>query len=265
MPIASAETPLDPAFIQLAHDLAEVSAAVIRPLFRKPIAVDDKADASPVTEADRGAEAVMRALIGRTFPDHGIIGEEYGRENVEADYVWVLDPIDGTGAFITGKPSFGTLIGLCRKGVPILGLINQPVINERWIGGQGHPTTFNGAPVRCRPCPALDKAALYTTAVELFSRPEDATAFERLRAKAKLRRYGCDCYAYGLVALGFADVVCEAGLKIYDYAALAPVILGAGGIMTDWEGAPLTLASGDRVLASGDLETHAQALALLTD
>jgi histidinol phosphatase-like enzyme (inositol monophosphatase family) len=254
---------LDPAFVQLAHDLSDLSAKVIRPLFRVPIAVDDKADDSPVTEADRGAEEAMRALIARTFPDHGIIGEEYGMDRADADYVWVLDPIDGTGAFITGKPSFGTLIGLCRKGEPVLGVINQPVLDERWIGGRGLPTTFNGAPVRCRPCPSLDKAALFTTAPELFARPEDAAGFERLRKATKLRRYGCDCYAYGLVALGFADLVCEAGLKIHDFAALAPVLEGAGGQMTDWEGRALTLASGDRVLASGDAGLHAQALALL--
>ena len=251
-------------FVALAHALAEASATIIRPLFRTTLVVDDKADASPVTVGDRDAEQAMRAVIRRTFPDHGVIGEEYGADAPEAEFVWILDPIDGTGAFITGMPSFGTLIGLCHQGRPILGVLNQPVLGERWIGGTDLPTTFNGQPVRCRPCPSVARAALYTTAVELFHRPEDAAAFERLRARAHLRRYGSDCYAYGLVALGHADLVCEAGLKLHDYAALAPVVEGAGGCMTDWEGRPLGIGSGDRVLASGDGAAHADALALLS-
>ncbi|WP_041794756.1 histidinol-phosphatase [Pararhodospirillum photometricum] len=250
-------------FVALAHTLAEASAALIRPLFRTALVVDDKADASPVTVADRDAEQAMRGLIRQAFPDHGIIGEEYGAENPQAEFVWVLDPIDGTGAFITGMPSFGTLIGLCHQGRPFLGVINQPILNERWLGGRGLGTTFNGLPVRTRPCPAVSQAALYTTAVELFHRAEDSAAFERLRQRAHLRRYGCDCYAYGLLALGHADLVCEAGLKLHDYAALAPVVEGAGGRMTDWEGRPLHIGSGDRVLAAGDAAAHADALALL--
>ncbi|GEO81191.1 histidinol-phosphatase [Pararhodospirillum oryzae] len=250
-------------YVALAHALADVSATLIRPLFRTNLVVDDKPDASPVTRADREAEQAMREMITRAFPDHGVIGEEYGPDRADAEFVWVLDPIDGTGAFVTGMPSFGTLIGLCYQGRPVLGVINQPVLGERWIGGNDLPTTFNGEPTRCRPCPNVGRAALYTTAVELFRRPEDADAFERLRRAAHLRRYGCDCYAYGLVALGHADLVCEAGLKLHDYAALAPVLIGAGGCMTDWEGQPLGIGSGDRVLAAGDPATLTEALALL--
>ncbi|MBK1663455.1 histidinol-phosphatase [Rhodospirillum rubrum] len=256
--------PVD-AFVPLVHQLADLSAAIIAPLFRTPLTVDDKDDASPVTAADRDSEAAMREVITRAYPDHGVIGEEHGSERTDAEFVWVLDPIDGTGAFITGKPSFGTLIGLCHNGVPVLGAINQPILNERWIGGQGLGASFNGKTIACRPCPALNRAALYTTAPELFARPGDAEAFERLRRRAKLRRYGCDCYAYGLVALGFADLVVETGLKIYDYAALAPIVTAAGGVMTDWENRPLTLASADRVIASGDLALHREVLAVIAE
>lgn len=251
----------------LAEDLAEVSAAAIRPRFRQPMAVDEKADCTPVTAADRDSEQAMRDLIGRRRPDHGVIGEEHGRDRAQAEWVWVLDPIDGTGAFISGLATFGTLIGLLYRGRPVLGVINQPVTGERWVGldaGGGQVGCwFAGRPATTRPCGGLDRATLFTTGVELFDRPKDAAGFERLRAATRLRRYGCDCYAYGLLAAGFADIVCEAGLKLHDYAALAPVVIGAGGAMTDWEGRPLTLESGDRVLAVGDPRLHAPALALL--
>lgn len=255
-------TTLPAEFVALAHDLADAARPVIRKYFRTPVTVDDKDDSSPVTIADREAEAAMRTIIKARFPDHGIFGEEHGRENIDARYVWVLDPIDGTKAFITGKPSFGTLIALCENGIPILGVIDQAITGERWIGGRGLPTTLNGAPVRTRPCDALSKAYAYTTGPEYF---DDTTrpGWDRVAARVKLPRYGCDCYAYALVATGFVDLVAEAGLKPYDYCALVPVIEGAGGVVTDWTGAAVTIASPGTICAAGDSRLHALALEVL--
>ena len=241
-----------PEFVALAGQLADASGSVIRRHFRTPISVEEKDDDSPVTVADRDAETAMRAIIQEAFPDHGIVGEEHDDVNPGADYLWVLDPIDGTKAFIAGKPTFGTLIGLVRGGTPILGVIDQPVYGERWIGAAGQPTTFNGATARTRACGRLDHAILNTTGPDLF--PDDATdaGFQRLAGKVKRTLYGGDCYAYGLLASGFIDVVAEAGLKAHDFCALAPVVVGAGGAMTDWSGAPLTIDSDGAVLACGD-------------
>jgi inositol-phosphate phosphatase/L-galactose 1-phosphate phosphatase/histidinol-phosphatase len=249
-------------FLALAIDLADAAGAVIRPYFRQPLAVDDKPDLSPVTIADRAAEAAMRHLIAERLPSHGIIGEEFGTEREEAEFTWVLDPIDGTKSFISGVPLFGTLIALAHRGRPILGIIDQPISRERWIGASGHPTTFNGVPIRCRPCPSLAAATIFATTPDMFE-GDDAAAFARLRAAAKLVRYGADCYAYGLVALGSTDVVVEASLKPYDFSAMAPIVEGAGGIATDWRGAPLTIASDGRVLIAGDRRAHLEALQLL--
>jgi inositol-phosphate phosphatase / L-galactose 1-phosphate phosphatase / histidinol-phosphatase len=252
----------DPSFLALANDLADAAGAAIRPYFRQPLRVDDKPDRSPVTDADRAAEAVMRQLITARFPDHGIIGEEYGRERADAEFVWVLDPIDGTKSFISGVPLFGTLIALARRGRPLLGVIDQPIQRERWIGADGRATTFNGAPVRCRACANLAAATVFATSPDMFI-DKDADGFRRLGRAAKLVRYGADCYAYGLLALGLIDLVVEASLKPYDFSALAPIITGAGGIATDWHGRELSLASDGRIVAAGDRRVHAAALALL--
>jgi len=250
------------AFLALAADLADAAGEVIRPYFRQPIRVDDKPDLSPVTAADRGAETAMRRLIAARFPDHGIIGEEFGREREDAPFVWVLDPIDGTKSFISGVPLFGTLIALTEHGRPILGIIDQPVSRERWTGAAGRATTFNGTPVRCRPCASLAAGTVFATSPEMFQGP-DAAAFDRVAAAAKLVRFGADCYAYGLVSNGFIDLVIESSLKPYDFCAMVPVVEGAGGIATDWRGTPLSLASDGRVLVAGDRNAHGQALALL--
>jgi histidinol phosphatase-like enzyme (inositol monophosphatase family) len=204
----------------------------------------------------------MRRLVRARFPDHGIIGEEYGSEREDAEFVWVLDPIDGTKSFISGVPLFGTLIALARRGRPIVGVIDQPVLRERWIGADGRPSTFNGAPARCRACPALAGATMFSTSPDMF-RGADAEAHARVAAAAKLVRYGADCYAYGLLALGFVDLVVEASLKSYDFCAMLPIVEGAGGMASDWRGAPLSLASDGRVLVAGDRGAHRQALALL--
>jgi inositol-phosphate phosphatase/L-galactose 1-phosphate phosphatase/histidinol-phosphatase len=244
-------TAVEPAHLALAEELADVAGAVIRGYFRQKIAVDDKSDLSPVTIADREAEAAMRRLIEERFPEHGIIGEEHGRTRPDAEHVWVLDPIDGTKSFISGIPLFGTLIALTWRGRPVLGVIDQPVSRERWVGAQGRPTTLNGAPIRTRPCARLGAATLYCTTPEMY-RGEDAAAFARLRGAVKLTRYGADCYAYAVLATGFIDLVVEGDLKPYDWSALVPVIEGAGGVMTDWQGKALDLASDGRVVAAGD-------------
>ena len=248
--------------LALAAELADTAGAAIRPYFRTALAIDDKADLSPVTVADRAAELAMRQLIAARFPEHGIIGEEYGREREDAEFVWVLDPIDGTKSFISGVPLFGTLIALARHGRPVLGIIDQPISRERWVGATGYPTTHNGRPVQCRACPRIAAATVFATSPDMF-RGEDSAAFARVAAAAKLVRYGADCYAYGLVALGFVDVVIEASLKTYDFSAMLPIIEGAGGIATDWQGAPLDLLSDGRVLIAGDKRTHGDALDLL--
>ncbi len=249
-------------FLALASDLADAAGAAIRPYFRQPLAVDDKADLSPVTVADRAAEAAMRQLIAARFPHHGILGEEYGSERADAEFVWVLDPIDGTKSFISGVPLFGTLIALARHGTPILGIIDQPISRERWVGADGRPSTLNGKAIRCRPCPALAAATVFATSPDMFP-GGDATAFARVAQAAKLVRFGADCYAYGLLAHGLIDLVVEASLKPYDFSAMVPIVAGAGGVASDWRGAPLTLASDGRVLVAGDRRTHKAALALL--
>jgi len=249
-------------FLALANALADAAGEAIRPYFRQPLAVDDKPDLSPVTAADRAAEAAMRRLIATHFPEHGIIGEEYGREREDAEFVWVLDPIDGTKSFISGVPLFGTLIALARHGRPILGIIDQPISRERWVGAAGRPSLFNSAPARCRPCETLRAATVFATTPEMF-RGADMARFARVAGAAKLVRYGADCYAYGLVALGWIDLVVEASLKPYDFSAMLPIVEGAGGVATDWRGAPLSLASDGRVVIAGDRRVHWQALELL--
>jgi inositol-phosphate phosphatase / L-galactose 1-phosphate phosphatase / histidinol-phosphatase len=242
--------------------LADMAGEAIRPYFRQPIAVDDKADLTPVTAADRAAEQAMRTLIEERFPDHGIVGEEFGPVREAAELVWTLDPIDGTKSFISGVPLFGTLIALARGERPILGIIDQPISRERWVGVAERPTTLNGKVVRCRACPALAAATLFATTPEMF-KEADAAAFARVSRAAKLTRFGADCYAYGLLAAGFIDLVLEASLKPYDFCAMVPIVEGAGGVATDWRGADLDLASDGHILVAGDRRSHQAALALL--
>jgi inositol-phosphate phosphatase/L-galactose 1-phosphate phosphatase/histidinol-phosphatase len=246
-------------FVAFAGRLAEASGPVIRRYFRTPVSVEDKADSSPVTIADRETELALRALIERDYPDHGIVGEEHGTIRPGASHQWIIDPIDGTKAFITGKPMFGTLVALLQDGIPILGLIDQPVSGERWLGAAGHATTFNGKPARVRACPDLAKAVVNSTHPDMFRKP-GAERFWSVSSTSKLTLWGGDCYAYGLLAIGHIDLVIEYGLKLYDFAALVPIILGAGGAMTDWRGQPLTGASQGDVIAAGDERTLRQAL-----
>ncbi len=250
-------------YLAFAHELADKAGEVLRRYYRAPISVDYKADESPVTIADREAERVMRDLIRARFPEHGIEGEEFASEHGEAELVWSLDPIDGTKAFLVGRPTFGTLISLLRQGTPVLGIIDQCISRERWVGAQGQPSTCNDARIRVRPCPDLEQAVLSTTSPQMFRTDEEQAAFARIAGVVKFPVYGGDCYAYGLLAMGFTDLVIEADLDLHDFAALVPIVEGAGGVMTDWRGQPLGRGSDGRVVAAGDRRAHAQALALL--
>jgi myo-inositol-1(or 4)-monophosphatase len=251
--------------IRAAEAAADAAGAVIRPFFRAGLAALDKEDASPVTIADRTAEQVMRAVLGQRFPAHGILGEEFGLHNASAGLRWVLDPIDGTRAFITGRPQFGILLALLADGVPILGIIDQPVTGERWVGATGRPTRFTGrfgGTAGTRPFARLAEAELSVTSPEMFT-AADAGAWARLQGAAKRTTYGGDCYAYGLLALGQIDVILESTMKIWDWAALGPVIEGAGGRLTDWQGRRLTPDSDGHVLALGDPARLDETLAVL--
>ena len=239
--------------IAAAEAAADVAGAVIRPFFRVGLAAVLKADRSPVTIADRTAERAMRAVLSERFPDHGVMGEEFGLDRPESPLRWVLDPIDGTRAFITGRPTFGTLIALLHDDRPILGIIDQPVTGERWIGAHGRPTVFRGplgGEAGCRPCASLSDAELSATSPDMFG--VDTPRWERLRRAVRRNYWGGDCYAYGLLALGQIDIVAEADMKVWDWAALVPVIEGAGGSVTDWSGAPLRPDGDGRVLSVGD-------------
>lgn len=253
---------VEPRFVQLAGALADAVRPIAARYFRTAVAIDDKADQSPVTIADREAETAMRDLLARHVPEHGVFGEEHGAVRTDAEYVWVLDPIDGTKAFITGMPIFGTLIALLHRGKPVLGVIDQPILKERWLGVAGQRSTFNGQPISARACPALADAYMYSTAPIMFPGAY-AGPHEALTKKVKLFRWGGDCYAYGLLAAGHVDLVVEASLKLYDFAALVPVIKGAGGLITDWQGHDLDMQSDGSVLAAGDAAVHRAARAIL--
>jgi myo-inositol-1(or 4)-monophosphatase len=253
-------------FAAFVDELATVSGETIRPFFRTALGVDDKGPAGrfdPVTAADRAAEQAIRALIKKHFPAHGIIGEEFGNEREDADYVWVLDPIDGTKSFITGMTAWGTLIALMRKGEPVYGMMHQPFIRERFTG-DGTTAHYRGPAgdrdLHVRPCAALADAVLLTTS-PLLMKPDDRQRFGKVEEKVRLSRYGGDCYAYCMLAAGHADLVIETELKPYDIVALIPIITGAGGIVTSWEGGPAT--SGGRIIAAADAGVHEAAMEIL--
>ncbi|WP_396595117.1 histidinol-phosphatase [Brevundimonas sp. R86498] len=249
-----------------AVELAAAAADVTLPLFRADNAEENKAGPGafdPVTEADRGAEAAIRRLIAARYPDHGVIGEEYGEDRPDAEHVWILDPVDGTRAFIAGLPLWTTLIALRSAGRPTVGAIAQPYLGELFLGGPSGARLIRGdqtRPLRVRPCAALTDAVIATTAPEIFTGPE-LGAWTQVMAAARLARYGCDAYAYAMLALGRIDMVAETGLKIWDWSALIPVVEAAGGEVTDWRGGPV---NGDgRILAVGDVRIRDQALVAL--
>ena len=252
------------ALVAAAEAALDAAAAAIQPYFRNGLVADDKSDESPVTVADRNAEQAMRAVLTGRFPDHGIIGEEFAAAQDDRRFCWVLDPIDGTRAFITGRPIFGCLVALLDGDIPILGMIDQPITGERWIGVVGEPTRFRGRYGRagCRPCPSLAQAELSCTSPDIF---DDRTrpGFARVQRAAKRTSWGGDCYGYGLIALGGIDAVVEPGLKLWDWAALVPVIEGAGGLVRDWTGAPLRRGGPGDVIAVGDPALMPQIVDLL--
>lgn len=251
--------------IALAQRLADAAGEAIRPWFRATGEVERKGDATPVTLADRAAEEAMRAILMAERPDDGILGEEFGESRGSSGRQWVLDPIDGTAGFLAGRPIFGTLIALVADGWPVIGVIDQPILKERWLGVTGQPTTLNGRPARCRPCRSLADATIATTGPHYFD-DHQGEHFMALAARTDHRRMvmGGDCYNYAMLASGQLDIVCEAGLKLHDFAALVPVVEGAGGTMSDWNGEPLHSGSDGHVLALGDparLEDVVEALA----
>jgi histidinol-phosphatase len=255
-------------FSAFVNELASVSGETILPFFRTALSVEDKGrpgSFDPVTAADHAAETAMRTLIRRTFPDHGIIGEEYGKERPDAEYVWVLDPIDGTKSFIAGMPVWGTLIALLRSGEPVFGMMNQPFMRERF-SGDGGKAQYRGPAgtrdLRVRACAELADAVLFTTSPLLMT-ADERESFGRVEKRVRLSRYGGDCYAYCMLAAGHVDLVIEAGLKPYDVLPLLPIIAGAGGVVTTWDGgAP---HAGGRIIAAGDKRVHAAAMEILKD
>jgi myo-inositol-1(or 4)-monophosphatase len=265
-------------FAAFVDRLAQVSSEVILPFFRTTIGAEDKSRGGvfdPVTEADRGAEAAMRRLISQTFPAHGVIGEEYGEDRPDAEYVWVLDPIDGTKSFISGLPTWGTLIGLMHNGAPAYGMMSQPFTRERFFGdgkrarmrtlspmrGETPPSEWTTRTLRTRACVELGKATVMTTSPALIKEDADRAAYQKVERQARLVRYGADCYAYCALAAGFVDLVIETNLKPHDIVALAPIVEGAGGVITTWDGD--SVAKGGRILAAGDRQLYEMARSIL--
>ncbi len=252
-------------FAGFVDELASVSGETILPFFRTALAVENKKAGGfdPVTAADRAAENAMRALIRRTFPDHGILGEEYGAERSDAEYVWVLDPIDGTKSFIAGMPAWGTLIGLMRFGEPVFGMMHQPFIGERF-SGDGGAASYRGRAgnrdLKVRECASLAEALLFTTS-PLLMNEADRAVFRRVEGAVRLSRYGGDCYAYCMLAAGQIDLIIETEINAYDIVPLIPIIIGAGGIVTTWENGPAQ--EGGRIVVAGDPRVHQAAREML--
>lgn len=245
-------------FIELANHLANEAGKIIRPYFRQNFDVETKKDDSPVTIADRNVEKRLRTILSEKRPEDGIIGEEFGIKKSKNQYDWVLDPIDGTKSFVIGRASFGTLIALCENGTPILGIIDQPILRERWIGIKGQPTTFNDKIVTTRSCQNLKDARLASTSPNQL--PNE---WKKLREASSIFVWGGDCYSYGLLSMGGLDGVIETQLGTYDYCALPPIINGAGGHMSDWKGNPLTIESDGKTLAVGDIALKDQILEIV--
>lgn len=248
--------------LSFAEYLADIAAAHSMPNFRTHLPFDLKADASPVTMADRAAEAAMRAELTRAMPTHGILGEEHGRERVDAERVWILDPIDGTKSFITGSPLWGTLIALLHQGRAEIGLIDMPVLGERWVGQPGVGTRCNGRPVHVSGCTTLAQARILTTSPDAFA-PDEWAAYDAMSRGGAMRRFGGDCYGYAQLAGGHVDLVAECQLQPYDYMPLVGVVQGAGGVITDWQGRALSIHSSGRVLAAATAALHREALDIL--
>ncbi|MBH68256.1 MAG: histidinol phosphate phosphatase [Rhodospirillaceae bacterium] len=249
-------------FESFGESLADASGKIVLNYWRSDLEVIHKEDESPVTRADREVEAKIRELIEARYPDHGIAGEEYGCVRMDAEYIWSLDPIDGTKAFISGSPLFGTLIALLRNGKPVLGIVDIPATSERWVGGQDLPAKLNGRPVVTRKGRLLSDATVGSTSPKMFV-GMDAERVERVHERVGLPIFGGDCYLYGMLTLGSIDLVIEAGMSDYDYLAPAAMVEAAGGIMTGWQGETLGLGTTDRVVAAGDAKLHAEVISIL--
>ena len=252
-----------PDMLAHANAMADAVRPVIRKYFRTRLAVDAKGDASPVTIADREAETVMRDMIAAGFPDHGIRGEEFGIFQADAEWVWVLDPIDGTKSFVSGSLAFGTQIALLHRGRSVLGIIDQPITQERWLGKAGEATLLNGAAIHCSDTEQIGDAVVYTSALDHFD-AEERVRFSHLAGNARYYRTSHDCYAAGLLALGTVDLLLEGNVHDYDILPQLPIIEGAGGIVTDWEGRPLADARQFKtVLMAANSQLHTAALKML--
>jgi myo-inositol-1(or 4)-monophosphatase len=253
--------------LAFAHRLADAAGAFIRPYFRRRIGVTDKGPRGffdPVTDADKGAERIMRDMIANTYPSDGIIGEEYGERSGDSGFVWVLDPVDGTRAFIAGQPLWGTLIALEQSGKPVIGILDQPFLDERFTGAGGATEYRNESSthhLKTRHCAGLADAVITTTHPMLHFKDAERQRYFAVEKRCRLSRYGGDCYGYALLAMGFVDLVIETDLKRWDIAPLVPIIEGAGGIVTNWEGRRQT--DGGNVVAAGDARVHAEALKIL--
>jgi histidinol phosphatase-like enzyme (inositol monophosphatase family) len=249
-------------FAVSASTMADASGELIRRDQQKKFDIQIKDDGSPVTSVDKAAERRIRGIIAELHPDHGIIGEEYPPSAADSEFVWAIDPIDGTLPFLAGFPVFGTLIALLHRGVPVLGVIDMPMTRERWIGGSNLPTTHNGNPVKTRACENL-AAALMSTSNPDFYDEASLPALKRMQQATQLSLYGGSCMAYGQIASGRIDVGIDVQFDIFDFLALVPIITGAGGVISDWNGNSLDVNSGDRFIAAGDARVHAEALQVL--
>jgi histidinol phosphatase-like enzyme (inositol monophosphatase family) len=260
---------LNQKIISFANNLADISGKVIKKYFRQDFGEVQKDNQTPVTIADKESELVMREAIAKHFPDHGIIGEEFGSINQNAKYQWVLDPIDGTLSFVAGRPIFGTLIALCFEGKPILGIINQPISGERWLGIIDGNSTFNNKKIKTKNCQNLSEAILCTTS-PFFFQGKDLVMLNKISSQTKYQSqggiiYGGDCYLFGLLALGQIDIIIEQGLKNHDFLALVPIVNSAGGIITDWRGKDLDINSEGKILACGDIILHKKILDIIAN
>jgi len=249
-------------FAESAEMMAAAAGDLIRDAAERPFETEIKGDGSPVTDVDKATEDCIRAIIAERHPDHGILGEERAPVSPDAEFVWIIDPIDGTLPFLAGIPVFGTLIALVQGDTPLLGVVDMPMTGERWVGQHGKETLRNGVPVRTRACSDLS-SALMSTSNQDFYGPDDIGALTRMKEATRLAVYGGSCMSYAQLATGRIDVGFDVQFDIHDYLALVPVIQGAGGVVSDWNGGPLGVTSGDRFVAAGDKRVHTEALRVL--
>ena len=250
-------------FVSFANYLSDESAKIIKQYFRKSISIEDKEDKSPVTIADKNTELKIRNLILDRYPKHGILGEEFEDKDIESEYLWVIDPIDGTRSFIAGHKDFGTLIALLHNKKPIIGIINCPIHEERWVGIDGQQTTMNGVGINTSNKEFLDQSYLSSTGLYMFENDNFKKSFEKIVKEARYHRFGGDCYNYGMVASGYIDIVIENTLKVHDYMALIPVIEGAGGKITDKYGKMINFDSDGSVVVSANKKLHSQLIDII--